>query len=443
MKNVFQDIQKETKNNTLFFPVLLIIATIPLPFAINNLAIAFAILTALLGLKKENIQFQTILVLPIALYVLMVGSLVWTIDTQKTLASLSKELPFLIFPLLFIISKPFTYAQVQKLVGYFSRAMVLYAIYYMLRAIVRYAINGDTRAFFYHGEDHDDFGLVPKLLNAIHVSIYFSIAFFYFFRKQSKTILDYLIIALFLVMIFLLSSKNIIVVFTGLLVSHVLFLTKISKRMRMRNLIVFILFLSSFAFVDKIRERFIVEYETNMADSTVNDVISKGNDIVYNVSIRQAWNNTTFKPNDYFPGTAFRVYQFRIFLELMAENNAYWTGFGQDASYAKIKEKAIQYNLYLGDKKNNFDGYQNFNFHNQYTQIFADVGVVGFMLLLLMIGLNVLNGVKNKDFLHITFAVLMISLFLTESFLLRQRGIVFFTMLFCLFNHVPKQAKNY
>jgi len=41
---------------------------------------------------------------------------------------------------------------------------------------------------------------------------------------------------------------------------------------------------------------------------------------------------------------------------------------------------------------------------------------------------------KSKDFIHFVFAFLMISLFLTESFLWRQRGVVFFTMLYCLFN---------
>ena len=56
-----------------------------------------------------------------------------------------------------------------------------------------------------------------------------------------------------------------------------------------------------------------------------------------------------------------------------------------------------------------------------------------------MLFVNLKNGINNKNFIHISFAVLMISLFLTESFLWRQRGVMFFTIMYCLFNvRIPK-----
>lgn len=204
--------------------------------------------------------------------------------------------------------------------------------------------------------------------------------------------------------------------------------------MRLRNLAVFIALLISVAFLGKIRERFVIEYESNMSDSTVNDVISKGDAKVYNVSIKQAWTNEKFQKNDFFPGTAFRVYQFRIFKELVTEEDVFFTGFGLNASYPKIKEKAIYYGVYMGDENNEFEGYQSKNFHNQYVQNFAELGVFGFLILVAMLLINFRNAIKSKDFVHFAFAILMISLFLTESFLWRQRGVVFFTVLYCLFN---------
>jgi len=181
-----------------------------------------------------------------------------------------------------------------------------------------------------------------------------------------------------------------------------------------------------------------------MTDSSVNDVIFKPEDKVYNVSIKQAWTNDTFQPNDYFPGTAFRVYQFRIFTEMLAEDNIFWTGYGLNASYPKIEQKTIQYNLFLGNDSQ--EGYQNKNFHNQYVQNFAELGILGLLLLLAMLFINLKNAIKSKDFVHIAFAVLMISLFLTESFLWRQRGVMFFTVIYCLFNVqpyiMPEKEKN-
>jgi O-antigen ligase len=117
---------------------------------------------------------------------------------------------------------------------------------------------------------------------------------------------------------------------------------------------------------------------------------------------------------------------------MINEDNIFWRGYGLNASYPKIEAKGIKYNVYLG--KGSSKGYQKMNFHNQYIQNFAELGVVGFILLLVMLFFNIKNAIKSKDFVHFTFAILMISLFLTESFLWRQRGVVFFTMLYCLFN---------
>jgi O-antigen ligase len=62
------------------------------------------------------------------------------------------------------------------------------------------------------------------------------------------------------------------------------------------------------------------------------------------------------------------------------------------------------------------------------------LGIFGLLLLLVILFVNLNNALKTKDFIHISFAVLMISLFLTESFLWRQRGVMFFTVMYCLFN---------
>src|SRR5690606_33124044 len=141
------------------------------------------------------------------------------------------------------------------------------------------------------------------------------------------------------------------------------------------NLILLVVLLASLAFVGKIKDRFKAEYTTMMTDSSVNDVMFKPEDNVYNVSIKQAWTNESFNPNDYFPGTAFRVYQFRIFTEMMDEDAIFWSGYGLNASYPKIEQKTIQYNLFLGNQDQ--PGYQTKNFHNQYIQNFAELGIFG------------------------------------------------------------------
>jgi hypothetical protein len=349
----------------------------------------------------------------------MLLSYFWSIDQKSTLVAILKEIPLLIIPLAFFLFKDFTKEQKQKILQYYSYGILGFTIFYYLKAIVRFILTHNTDVFFYHE-------LVTLDVNAIHVSVYVCVAFFYFFTKLNKSIIDFVALALLFVMVFLLASKNIIIVFIALLIVYYLFLTKTSRKMRMRNLVLFLLFLFSLSFVGKIRDRFMVEIKTNTKSSISHDVELNKQTGINNISIVEAWTNKQFTPADYFPGTAFRVYQFRMFLELFHEEPVFWTGYGLNASKEKLLAKEKKYNLH--------QGYGTYNFHNQYIQNFAELGVFGFILLLIMLIINLRNAFKTKDFVHFAFGILMISLFLTESFLWRQRGVVFFTIMYCIFN---------
>ena len=425
LKNASHELTQESRKQPSLIFIILALLTIPLSYAINSVAVGLLILISILTFKRKHFQKDYLLFLPIALYVLMIISVAWSIDFSASVKALSKELPLLLIPLSFLIIKPLQAYQKTIILKYFSFGILLYAVLYLLKALIRFISTGNSDVFFYHE-------LVTKDVNAIHVSVYMAVAFFYFLQTTGKKWIDYLALVLLFMMVFLLSSKNIIIVFIFLLFLHQLFYTKMGQRLRMRNMIVLGILLISLTFIGKIKDRFKEEYNTMMTDSSVNDVISKDGATVYNVSINQAWNKEMFSPNDYFPGTAFRVYQFRIFTEMLQEDNIFFTGYGINASYPKIEQKTIDYNLYLGDAEN--EGYQMKNFHNQYIQVFAELGIFGLLILLIILAANLRNGIKNKDFVHITFAILMISLFLTESFLWRQRGVVFFTIMYCLFN---------
>lgn len=433
-KNVIQNLIKENKSNNSFIPILLVLSSIPLIFAVNNISMGIFLLVAFITFKKEDFKFQKEFVFPILLYVLMVISYFWSVDSKETLSALSKEVPLLIIPLGFLIFKTNTTAQKRKIIEYYSYFTATYVIYFCLRAIIRFSIYGDSRMFFYHGANEFDYGLVPKLLNAIHMSVFVAVAFFYFFTKEIKSKLDTFFSLLLFVFILLLSSKNIILVVVLLSLIYFFFFSKTAHKLRLRNLVFFGLLLLVVFSIGRIKDRFKVEFQSNTDKSLSANVIEGIPSGVHYVSIKEAWTNPAFTPNDYFNGTAFRVYQYRIFTEFIKEDNIFFKGFGLDASYSKIKEKAIQYNLYMGVKNDSDSGYQSKNFHNQYVQNFADLGVFGFILLLILLTVNLKNAIKSKDFVHFAFAFLMISLFLTESFLCRQRGVVFFTMMYCIFN---------
>jgi O-antigen ligase len=433
-KSVFQQLRQENSRHPVFLYILFCLLCVPMAYQANSISLGLFAAATLLTFKKNNASATFPFVLPVLLYVLMAGSMLWTIDTNATALALSKELPIVIIPVCFMLFPTLSEEQKQKILLFYSYGMVAYSIFYLLRAAIRYAMSGDASVFFYHG-------LVGIDVNAIHVSIFISVAFFFLLARRGKTLFEKLSTILLLLMVFLLLSKNIIATVIILIFIYGLFYTDISKKARLAALAVFMLFIAGFALIPQVQERFLLEYETITTDDTVNDFIGDKDHEVYNMSIRQAWNTQTFRQNDFFPGTAFRVYQFRIFCEIMQEDNSYLTGSGLNASIVRIEQKAIEHNIYRGGEEH---GYLK-NFHNQFVQNFAELGIFGLLLMLVIVFANLKNGLATKDFVHISFAVLMISLFLTESFLWRQRGVTFFAMMYCLFNSgfsLPGRKKN-
>lgn len=405
--------------------IALMLIAIPLKPIFGSLTIIAFVLFSIIKFKKENFSYGYIFSLPILFYILMVLSLIWTRDMQLSKSGLQKELPFLFIPLAFMLIPKIDKVTVQKILRLFSLSIVLYSVRFIFIAILRYLETKNQDVFFYHE-------LVSKDVNAIYFSVFTSFALFYFVSQKVKSLLTKTSILILSVMVFLLSSKSIITIDVILICCYYAFFSDIPKSVKTITLITIFGFLFfSFVFVKQVKERFLLEYETAFVDNTENKFIGDGN--VYNISLKQAWNLKEFTQNQYFPGTALRVYQTRIFVEMVKEQPIFLTGFGLEASQDQIRKKAAEHKLY--------PGYGDFNFHNQYVQTFSEIGFFGFILLLAMLIINLRNGLINKEFLHIAFAITMIVLFLSESLFCRQRGIVFFIILYCLFN-TPKFLKK-
>ena len=435
LNSVWKGFLEENKQNKALIPFILLLVTLPISMALNNVLLGIFFVSSLLYIRKCKITLSLIYLFPIVLFAWMSISYFWSIDLKRTLSAVPKEISLLLVPIAFMLLPTFTKEQKNKILKYYSYAMLAYVVFFLIRAFIRFLITKETSVFFYHGPDNDtDSGLVPRLLNAIHVSVYVAIAFFYFFIKEVKTKWEQLFSLFLFVFVILLSSKNIILIFVLLILIQVFFYSKIANRLRLRNLTLLLLILAGILSFGKIKERFLIEFTSNTEKSLSHNIKVNNEVGVNNISIYEAWNNEKFTHNDFFPGTSFRVYQLRMFTEFLEEEPIFWKGFGLNASLNKLLEKEKQYNLY--------PGYGTFNFHNQYVQNFAELGIVGFVLLILILFLNTKNAFKNKDFLHIAFAILMLSLFLTESFLWRQRGVVFFTVFYCLFNTTRPNNKE-
>ncbi len=423
LSSAWQEIKDLGKLNPAYSFLIVLLLTIPLGYAVSSIATGIFTLITLITFKKNNFKWEKSMILPILFYFLLASSIFWTNDVQATTKAISKVLPLLVFPVCFMILPKTNTQTKQTIIKYYSIGIVFFAIFYILRSAFKFIQTQDISVFFYHE-------LVTEDVNAIHVSVYAAVAFFYFFNKEKKTMSDKIGLMILAIFIVLLSSKNIILIFFLLILVYELFFFKVTPKIK---LITFLLLISLgfiVVYSSKIRDRFQIEFQSNQKEGTINKNFAEGT--VYNVSVYQAWNKEKFQPNEYFAGAAFRVYQLRIFKEMLQEDNIFFQGYGLNATDFKIEQKGIENNVFLGNEEN--EGYQKKNFHNQYVQTFAECGIFALVLLVMILFLSLKNAFKNKDFVHFCFAVLMISLFLTESFLARQRGIIFFTLIYCIYN---------
>lgn len=75
---------------------------------------------------------------------------------------------------------------------------------------------------------------------------------------------------------------------------------------------------------------------------------------------------------------------------------------------------------------------ENLNSHNQYLEYFGALGVFGGLFFLLLLGYIAKIVIRDKNFVLMLFMLVMLVSFATESWFIRQYGIVFFMFFLCL-----------
>lgn len=424
LNNAWLLLLKESKANPGLPFIIFLSCSIPLGFAISNIAMVLFLVASFLSLRNQKLKLERYFLVPVVLFIWIVISIIWTEDYSKTLRGITKMLPFILVPTPFILGYTISKFQRDLLLKCYAYSMFGYAVFYLLKAIFRFFISGNIDVFFYHE-------LVTFELNAIYVSVFFVLAFF-ILLQQKKTLLNIIGCFTLLILLLLLSSKNAVVVFGLLLLVYIVRNREniaFNNKTKLIGLASTVLILAtSIHFTKRYSDEIAVQrlkFENPQKDS-INP------DGTHNVSMYEAWNNEKFTENDYFTGISLRVYLIRVFKEMIQERDQWYLGTGYYATDTYLEKSVQQKEMYFG--------YTRFNFHNQYIQIFAELGILGFVLLTLLLFRTVYISLKTKDFTTFVFSILMISLFLTESFFHRQRGVLFFILFYCVL-YVKKEIR--
>ncbi|MFL1010599.1 O-antigen ligase family protein [Flavisericum labens] len=383
---------------------LILIGYFPSSFVLG-LFIVFSVRYAFLNKIKLSIEHG--LLLPIFLYILFAMSFFWSQNQNLTIIGLERMVSLVLIPIAFNVIPKFSVKDYHFILKIFTKVNLLFGVFFLVTAGINYIKIRSLSVFTYHE-------LVGCLgLNAIYVSVIFSISLFYLLSKKDNGTAQKIKILFFLTLLLLLSSKTILAV---LFVGIIIYAFRNGKRIfKNKKVILVILFaLAAFTFsANSLIERLLFEKRTK-----VSEVINK----------------EQFGKIYPWTGSSIRLLQLRILKEQLEEESIFLKGFGLFASRENLKKRHKNYDTY--------PVFHSYNYHNQYAQVFSEAGVFGLILLISMLVYVFFNGIKSKDYLFIMFAFTIFLIFMTESLLWRQKGLFLFIILYCLLIRVDFKSKE-
>ncbi|MBN2237441.1 MAG: O-antigen ligase family protein [Bacteroidales bacterium] len=391
--------------------LVLVIISIPLPEHWSSKTLLLSLIYLLYQFYVDfKVEFPKFAWTYIIAFLAVSLSLAWTLNQLYTFRGIVSFLPLLMYSIGYkqLISK----IDVFKITKISSITYVIYGFVLLALAYFRFTDSHSIDTFYYHSLTE------PLQSNAIYIAILFAILnlfllFKLLFISEKNTFLEYSLTGLLFIFQFFLASKMIIsILFAISLVFFVLYFKEKgwNKKITLFSfaiIIGFSLFINLNSFT---KERF-----KNILDHR---------------EIKEVFSRDYFGRGYYWTGLTLRLFQLRCFTEIEADPNFNsLTGTGFRSSQKILNQKYEQYDLYRGPSgEGESDGYFVYNFHNQYLQFIIELGIAGVLLILSILYFSIATFLKNKNKLFIAIMMLFLFLALTESFLLRQKGIISFAI---------------
>ncbi len=352
--------------------------------------------------KLKNILKDPLAISLMLYYLLHLFSMTYTDNIAEGWNDVLLKISIFLLPL-FMMSTSFISGQKRfQILKIFALLMMLMAASDLILSFLDYNESGSSRVFFYVGLTH----FLPGQPH--YVSWYYSMALFIslyqILRGSNKKLLWALGAGLLLVSLILLTSRAFYIAFTFVFIVSVVkaFRSSILSKQTLRVVILALgLFIIGIISIPNTSSR----------------IIDAKNEVKSLMGTSSKHTNP-------------RVHLWEHGVQLIVENPLLGLGVG-DAREALTKT--------FEEIRPNFFRY-NFNFHNQYLQSWAEVGILGVLLLIFLM----IRPFSQKDQhpLFLIFLGLTLIGFLTESMLERQAGVLFFAFMYPLLSGLkPKKVE--
>ncbi|AZQ59687.1 hypothetical protein EJ994_13055 [Maribacter sp. MJ134] len=392
-----------------------------IPFTINfgNALLIVGVIFSLYGFRSKfgacrNSRIPYFLIFPTLLFLMILLSAMFSKDVHAGLVQVEKNILFIIIPLaLYLLSynRKTDYSLLFKVfvIANFTITLIL-----ILAGVFR-IIDGETyEVLFFH-----ELGSILDL-HPVYIALSISISMFYITQyhiddtiiQKKRGLFVIALLSYFYMVLFLCASKSVIIIFTLIYVFQLFSVIRKQKIKLFALLAITALMVNFFSF-SMVSDRFIEGLHFNILKFEPTEKIENAK--VF-----------TNKEKEEISDLELRYIMFKIGLFHTIKENKWIWGYG----IGDVQDHIDFYYMIYGLAPGWFEGY---NLHNQYVQYFVSYGLMGTIFFLVYLVYSVILALRTNNKLALLFLFLVVFIFLFESLLSRNKGIVIFLFFNTLF----------
>lgn len=358
------------------------------------------------ALFSDNWTFPTLFILSILFYGLHVGAETYTENTTQPYYELERKLSFLAFPIILLTIHSFRFKKGKGkwFVLAFLSGVLISSMYCFFQAGIKYLATGDVSMMYYVNFsvlEHPTY-YAMYMITAVLVIV----NLLYREWENTKKYYRYFLIALipwFMFMVMLSNSRAAILAMGLVFLFLMIYMIFKTKKYIIGAVMLVLMIAGGFS------TKYLMPHVFDR----------------FNMGIGEVLQARSMEDIHHWNGTTLRVQIYYCSMELVEEN--FWTGVGpgdvSDELMAKYKEYAFRHAAERG-----------YNAHNEYLQVFIGLGIIGFIIFLAIFLIPFIYAIRQGDFMQIAFILMLLTLFMFESMLQMQAGIMFIVFLVLFFH---------
>jgi O-antigen ligase len=346
-------------------------------------------------LFSEQKEKGWLFVMSLLMYALVVFSFPMIDSSQDAFFELERNLSFFVFPIIVLSSQRFVFQKrdQRKLLISGILGLLAASIYDLVLALIRFSDSGLYTEFYYAVFSVLMHPSYFALLLVLGISVLTYILLTSWYRLYPKERFASIALILFFLVIVVLSNSRAGMIAAGLtFVFYAIYWVVKSRRFLFGGILFALMFAGLIGIkvmMPHVFDRF----------ATMTEVFQ-----VKNISEIKHWNGTTLRLQVYYSN-----------IDLIKKNPIF--GVGPGNTHKALLENYREHGFRHAEERE-------YNSHNQYLQVLVGLGLIGFIPFMAMHIYTLIVAIRRKDLMLFSFIIIIMFMYLFESVLQRQAGLM-------------------